>query len=181
MRSPFARTEKVPAEVLAAAGLDRGDRVLSHATAEDGTRLLGTRDALVIVPASLSDVVTVPWQQVETADWDRDEELLRVAEVGEFGQARPLHEFALGEPGRLIQLVRERVTASVLLQRRVSLPGTRKGLMVVARRSPRRHGEISWAYEYDAGVDPTDPVVVRAAEAAMREARAEVGAGGEPI
>ena len=44
-------------------------------------------------------VATVRWEQVETADWDRDEDRLRVAEVGEFGQPRPAHEFTLADPG----------------------------------------------------------------------------------
>ena len=176
MRAPFPRAAKVPADVLGRAGLPRGARVLAHTQAADGSWLLGTRDALVLVPGDEAGVsVRLPWEQVETADWDRDEERLRVAEVGEFGRPRTVHEVTIADPGRLLQLVRERVTASVLLQRRIVLPGSRKGLMVVARRSPHRDGEISWAVEYDVGVDPADPVVVEAAEAALRGAREEVG------
>ena len=62
-------------------------------------------------------------ERVETADWDRDEERLRVAEVGEFGHVRPVHTFTVTDPGRLLQMVRERVTASVLVQRRVTVEG----------------------------------------------------------
>ena len=98
----------------------------------------------------------MPWERVETADWDREEERLRVAEVGEFGQARPVHTFTVAEPRRLLQLVRERVMASVVLQRRVVVSG-RQGVLVVARRAPRGNGEITWACEYDEGVDPDDP------------------------
>jgi hypothetical protein len=148
--------------------------------------LLGTREGLVVVPPATAvsvesgSATRIPWEQVETADWDRDEERLRVAEVGEFGQVRPVHEFGITEPGRLLQLVRERVTASVLLQRRVVVQG-RRGLWVVARRSPHRDGEISWAYEYDVGVDPDDPVVRLAAERGLRDAAEEVGAAVDPI
>ena len=124
--------------------------------------------------------VRIPWENVETADWDREAERIRVAEVGEFGQARPTHEFAVEEPSRLLQLIRERVTASVLLQRRVAVRGT-QGLTVVARRSPHRHGEIVWACEYDPGLDPDDPVVRLAAEQGLRAAADEVGAGPAPI
>jgi hypothetical protein len=181
----------VPAEVLSRAGLARGDRVLAHTTTTDGTWLLGTREALVVVPdhsrmpqgeieLAPTQTTRIPWQQVEAADWSRDEERLRVTEVAEFGQVLPVHVFALAEPGRLLPMVRERVTASVLLQRRVVVSGS-KGLMVVARRSPRRDGEISWACEYDVGVDPDDPAVAEAAAAGLRAAQEEVGAGGEPI
>ncbi|MEO5711844.1 MAG: hypothetical protein ABIQ59_18695, partial [Nocardioidaceae bacterium] len=162
MRAPFQRPAPVPAEVVARAGLRRGDKVLAHTGATDGTWLLGTRSGLVIVGET---VETLRWEQVETADWNRDEDRLRVSEVGEFGQPRPTHEFILADPGRLLQLIRERVTASVLLQRRVALPESRSGLTVVARRSPHRDGEVAWAVEYDVGVDPEDPAVREAAEA----------------
>ena len=176
MRPLLHRAERVPGDVAARAGLGRGDKVLAHARTADGTWLLGTRSGLVIVPTSSGEPVeTLRWEEIETADWDRDAERLRVVEVGEFGWPKPVHEFTLADPRRLLQLIRERVTASVLLQRRVSLPGSRKGLMVVARRSPHRGGEISWAVEYDVGVDPADPAVEQAAEAALRGAREEVG------
>ena len=181
MRNPFPRAAKVPADVLARAGLGRDDRVLAHTATADGTWLLGTRSGLVIVPPSVEPtspvepVETIRWEQVETADWNRDEDRLRVAEVGEFGEPRPTHEFTLADPGRLLQLIRVRVTASVLLQRRVTLPGTRSGFTVVGRRAPHRDGEISWAVEYDVDVDPADPGVAEAAEAGLRAAQDEVG------
>ncbi len=177
MRAPFQRAAPVPADVVARAGLGRGDKVLAHTGASDGTWLLGTRSGLVVVPPPpLSELVeTIRWEQVETADWNRDEDRLRISEVGEFGQPRPTHEFTLADPGKLLQLIRERVTASVLLQRRVTLPGSRSGLTVVARRSPHRDGEIAWAVEYDVGVDPADPVVREAAEAGLRAAQDEIG------
>ena len=50
-------------------------------------------------------------------------------------------------------MVRERVTASVVLQRRVVVRG-KQGLFVVARRAPNGDGAITWAYELDAGSTP---------------------------
>jgi len=64
--------------------------------------------------------------------------------------------------GLLLELVRERVTASVVLQRRVITDGTR-GLLVIGRRPPTGDGEVIWAYQFDAGVDPEDPAVAAAA------------------
>ncbi len=91
VRAPFQRAAPVPADVVARAGLGRGDKVLAHTGAADGTWLLGTRSGLVVVPPPpLSELVeTIRWEQVETADWNRDEDRLRIAEVGEFGQPRP--------------------------------------------------------------------------------------------
>jgi hypothetical protein len=143
--------------------------VLASASTTDGTWLLGTRDALVLVgPASVGErsagTTRLPWERVETADWDRDIDRLRVAEVGEFGKVRSVHTFTVRDPGRLLQLVRERVTASVVVQRRV----------VVA-------GEITWALEYDAGVDPGEPAVREAADAGLRAAQDELGTVRPPV
>jgi hypothetical protein len=174
----LARGARVPADVLARAALPRGERVLVSAAAEDGGWLLATRDALLVVGATGSR--RVPWQDVETADWDRDAGRLRVVEVGDFGRPRPVHEFALAEPGLLLATVRERVTASVVLQRRAAVSG-RLGLTVVARRPPGG-GEPTWAVAYDAGVDPDDPAVRLVAEEALAAARAEIGdQGGQPL
>jgi hypothetical protein len=174
VRNIFRRGTAVPAEVSARAGLGRGDAVLAAAVADDGTWLLGSRDALVIVKED--GVLRLPWECVETVDWDRDESRLRVTEVGEFGQLRPVHTVHVPHPGLLLPMVRERVTASVLLQRRVPV-SDRLGLLVVARRPPRGRGDITWAVELDAGLDPDDPVVARAAADALRAAQDELGPG----
>ncbi len=150
----------------------RGEKVLAATTSTDGTVLAGTRDAFYVV---VGDVTRrVPWEQVEAADWDLDSETLRVSEVGTWGEQRPEHVFTLDEPGRLLELVRERVTASVVLQRHVPIAG-RRGVRVIARRAPRGDRPISWIYEFDAGIDPADPAVRQAAEEALAAARADVG------
>jgi hypothetical protein len=149
-----------------------GERVLAAATAADGTELAGTRDAFYVV----TDGATrrVPWEEVEAADWDSDTDLFRLSEVGSWGERRPVHTATLTEPGRLLELVRERVTASVVLQRHVPVAG-RRGLRVIARRAPSGAGRIQWVYEYDEGVDPDDPLVREAAREALEVMRRDVG------
>jgi hypothetical protein len=66
------------------------------------------------------------------------------------------------------------VTASIVLQRHVPLPG-RRTARVVGRRPPSGHGEITWLVEYDAGADPADPAVRAAVGAALDRARADIG------
>lgn len=175
-RSPFKRSAGVPADLVGALSLSKGEKVLAATVTRDGTWLVGTRDALLVVAADPSPepVVRIPWQLVERADWDRDAERLRVLEVGQFGAVRPSYDFEIEDPGLLLQLIRERVTASVVLQRRVLVNGKR-GLFVVARRPPRGSGEITWAYEFDESVDPADPVVMAAAERGLRAAAEELG------
>ena len=161
------RRARPPVEVAA------GERLLAWAPVADGGWAAGTRDALYL-PES-----RVPWEQVQAADWDRDEGRLRVSEVGTWGEPRPQH--ALTIPGsaakdadRLLQLVRERVTASVLLSRHVPVTG-RRGVRIVARRAPSGRSGVHWLYEYDEGVDPDDPFVRAAAETALAAAKADVG------
>jgi hypothetical protein len=151
----------------------RGERLLAWAPLVAGGWVAGTRDALYLPDSR------VPWEQVQVADWDRDEGLLRVSEVGTWGESRPVHELGIPESAaqdadRLLQLLRERVTASVLLTRHVPVTG-RRGVRVVARRAPSGRSEVTWLYEYDEGVDPDDPVVRVAAETALAAAKGDVG------
>ena len=148
--------------------LGPGERLLAWTESASGDLVGGTRDALY-VPAG-----RVPWEQVEAADWDKETSVLRVSEVGTWGERRPEHVFTLEQPGRLLELVRERVTASVVLQRHVPLAG-RRGVRVIARRAPRGDQPMRWVFEYDEGVDPLDPAVQRAAEDALAAARDELG------
>ncbi len=134
--------------------------------------MLGTRDALYL------DSTRLPWEQVEAATWDVDRSLLRVSEVGSWGEPRVEHALTLLESGRdadrLLQLVRERVTASVVISRHVPIDG-RRGVRVVARRAPSGRSPVHWVYEYDAGVDPDDPFVQTAAAQALDAARDDLG------
>jgi hypothetical protein len=153
--------------------------VLAWAESSSGAVVAGTRDALYVVspgpPSSVEPAETrLPWEQVEAADWNRDTSRLRISEVGSWGEERVEHTLTIEEPGRLLELVRERVTASVVLQRHVPLRG-RRGLRVIARRAPRGDRPLVWFFEYDEGIDPHDPEVRAAAEAALAAARDEVG------
>lgn len=145
-----------------------GERALAREVAADGTVVAGTRHSLHIGD------LRIPWETVEKADWDADTSTLTVTEVGAWGQQRPVHRVELAESGRLLQLIRERVTASVVLQRHVPVHG-RKGFFIVARRAFGADAEIAWFYEYEEGIDPADPGVRRKAEAALTEAQQDVG------
>jgi hypothetical protein len=150
-----------------------GERLLAWAPVVGGQWVAGTRDALYLPAGRLA------WEEVEAADWDHELARLRVSEVGQWGRPRVEHTLTLDETApfdtdRLLQLVRERVTASVLLVRHVPITGKR-GVRVVGRRAPSGRSEVHWVYEYDAGIEPTDPVVQAAASAALASARADVG------
>jgi hypothetical protein len=151
-----------------------GEKVLAWAESTSGPVVAGTRDALYLTSAGAQVETRLPWEQVEAADWDRETSRLRISEVGSWGEERVVHTLTIEDPRRLLELVRERVTASVVLQRHVPITG-RRGLRVIARRAPRGDRPLSWFYEYDEGVDPDDPAVRAAAAAALAAARDEVG------
>ena len=156
-------------------------RALAFAEA-DGSWLVGTRTELAVLRPGEDRAgeagpteVRIPWERVEGAHWDRELSRLRIDEIGEYGQPRPSHLFTMleQEPTLLLQLIRERVTASVVLQRGQLVAGKR-GFKVIGRRSPMG-GPITWMHEYDDGVDPDDPEVATAAAALLEQARADVG------
>ncbi|MFT4009096.1 MAG: hypothetical protein QM655_03540 [Nocardioidaceae bacterium] len=134
---------------------------LAVAHTADGELVYGTRDTLELPGRSLR------WEQVLTAEWDRDTELLRVVLV----EPEEI-ELALVEPTDFLQLVRERVTASVVLSRRV--PVAEQGFMLMVRRPPAG-GELAMVVEYDRGLDPDAPKVVEALRAAQAQVRSELG------
>ena len=141
-----------------------GESILASAMTADGRSVCGTRDALYL-PSR------IPWESVEAADWDSETSTLRVAEI----DAEP-HSVVLeaDEPRRLLELIRERVTASVVLQRHVPVDGKR-GLRVIARRAPGRRDNLTWMTRYDDGIDPDDPDVQRLAAETLALAKSDVG------
>jgi hypothetical protein len=154
-------------------------KALAAAEAVDGTWLVGTRSELVLIAPAAGGTrpveTRIPWEQIEDADWDRDGSRLRIREVGSYGEPRPSYvlEMPEAEPGDLLQLIRERVSASVVLQRGHLVDGKR-GFKVIGRRPPSG-GPITWMFEYDDGVDPADPAVSAAADDLLRRARDDVG------
>jgi hypothetical protein len=169
----FSPGPDVPADVRSLVS----GKPLAAVEAEDGSWLVGTRDAFHAVEADRGEQVALRWEQVHRADWDLETSTLRVERVEDYGQPQTSYSFVLAEPGDLLPLVRERVTASVVLQRRVDL-ARRRGFTVIGRRSPAGRGETTWAFEFDAGVDPDEPEVRESARTALREAQQSIGLPG---
>jgi hypothetical protein len=165
---PFTRAPEVPREVRAAVE----GRVLAATEASDGSWLAGTRDALHLLGPDSHE--TWRWEDVQRADWDQEASTLRVERVIDYGEPVERRTVELPEPGSVLPLVRERVTASVVLDRRVLVEGKR-GLRVIGRRPPSGDGDVRWAFLFDVGIDPDDPVVGLAADQALREAKESLG------
>jgi len=151
--------------------LARGERLLALATTPEGAEVGGSRDALHLPDR---EPARLPWEEIATADWDSDERQLRVVEVGTYGQPQPEHRYQLVDPDRLLSLVRERVTASIVVQRHLPVRG-RLGVRVIGRRAPGGSGAVAWFVEYDAGLDPAAADVAVLVDEALATARGDVG------
>ena len=134
---------------------------------------VGTRAALYI-PAEGTAYRRIPWVGIDRADWNDTTQELRVVELASFGQVMPRSIGRLRAADRLLQLVRERVTSTVVAVRTLPLRDGR-GVRIVARRDPDGQGELTWTAVLDPGLDPADPTVVQGAQQALATVRAEVG------
>ena len=147
-------------------------RPLAAAEADDHTWVVCTRDACWLVDGEGAE--EIPWERVHRAEWDQESATLRIEPVEAYGAPVHARTLVVPEPGPLLDVLRERVTASVLLQRRVDVQ-RRRGFTLIARRPPSRPGEVTWAYEIDPGLDPHAPEVAEAAARALREAEESLG------
>ncbi len=159
----WRRGDRVPDEAREQLDLRPRERVLAAAQDADGGWVAATEGALV------GGGARIPWADVAHAQWRDEESVLLVDPVGDaFRPAR----FALPDPGRLPETVRERVMASIVVSRRVGVPGGR-GVRVVGRELGER--ELQWQVVPDAGVDAADPEVLRVTDALVAQLRGELG------
>lgn len=169
--SLLSRRVRPPAAVLDRLALADGERVLAWAVDGEGRWHLGTDRALHLAEAD--GYRKLGWEQIERAEWQRDEGRLGVVESADWGQPEQRHELDIAEPGQLHELLRERVTKSVLTTAYAKVRG-KAGLSVVARRSPVGEGLVQWSYVLAEGLDPHDPQVTEVAERLQREAATEL-------
>ena len=165
------RRLSLPSHVAPALALSRGERPLAWARGVRDSWHVGTAVALHI--GSPQGSRRVAWEQIERADWRSEESQLVIVEVAGWGEPEMRTELELVEPGRLLELLRERVTKSVVMNLYAPVRG-RLGLSVVGRRSPAGDGEVAWSYVLGPGLDPEDPVVRQVAERTLAQAQAEL-------
>ena len=82
-------------------------------------------------------------------------------------------------PGRLVELARERVDASILARAHQKVGDGRDAVTVVARRSPTRQGPITFSYLLDRGLSSEDPAVKEATARALAVVRSDLGLGSD--
>ncbi|MCO5323674.1 MAG: hypothetical protein M9946_03675 [Nocardioidaceae bacterium] len=160
----------LPRRVLELLEIPRGDQALAAAQARDGRWLIGTRGRLFVVATSVRDL---GWDQIEDASWNGESGVLSIRLLAPYGEPTETISFELDDSARLLQLIRERITASIIVQRRGEVsPGS--GFRVLARRNPVS-GPLVWMTVFDEGLDPESPQVKAAVEEALQVAQHELG------
>ncbi|HEX5512169.1 MAG TPA: hypothetical protein VFX41_10675 [Actinomycetales bacterium] len=153
------RGPRIPDDVRAAAGLDRGEQVLAAAHNTDGAWTLATDSRLLLVRGD-EVVLDRPWWQVDTAGWDGDSGVMSIMWVG---GASTWLELAEDSQEQLPRVLRERVDSTVVAVQHVKVEqlGSARagGARLVARRI---EGELRLQVLLNKGTDPTDPAVVAA-------------------
>lgn len=145
----------------------RPDRVLAWARAESGF-CLGSPVLLSVGDEDAWDHVA--WHRIEHGGWNAES---RTLSWSEYGGRRG--RTTLSEAGRLPELFRERVAASIAVERFVALAGER-GVTVTARRDLST-GTLSWHSTLTRGLTWSQAGVAEATEQAMAELQAEYGSG----
>lgn len=173
MTSRFGRQRRLtlPADVAARLELASGERPLAWALGTQGQWYVGTDRALHLTDGERFRKVV--WEEIERADWQSEAGRLVVIEVASWGEPEARMEVTVEEPGRLLELLRERVTRSVVINMYAPVHG-RRGLSVVGRRSPAADGQVTWSYLLAEGLDPDDPTVHEVAARTLSAAEAEL-------
>jgi hypothetical protein len=157
---------RLPADVRDALSLERGERVLAHATTRGGSYAAVTGTALYL-PTPDEGFLRLPWEQIEHAQWK--DGWLHVREVAGAGE----HHVGLAEPGAVPETVQERVIATIVISQYGSLPGG-GGVRIVGRRGSDG-GEPRWTFVFDSGLDPLDPGLRAQAEQLLENLRRQTG------
>lgn len=154
---------RLPDDVRVSLPLAARERVIAAAQVRGGGWVVATERALVTADRR------TPWTDVAHAQWRDEEQLLVLDPVPGLGAPVRL---PLAQPGRLPETVHERVMASIVLTRRLRLPGG--GARIVARRT-EGSDDLFWQVVGDEGTDLDDPAVRGQVDEAVARLRREVG------
>jgi hypothetical protein len=164
----WTRRPALPPDARDALPFQGGERVLASARLADGTWVAATERALLL-PGRRID-----WVMVAHAEWSDEDDALRIDQMGGPDGLPERHRLVLDEPGRLPEVLRERVTSSIVASRHIPVIG-HAGVRVVARRVPGQD-ELVWQVVVDRELDPGDERVQAASDAGISALRRELDA-----
>jgi hypothetical protein len=114
----------------------------------------------------------VGWHEIERGDWEAEPRRLSWVEYVGGGESTRPASVELTEPGRLPELFRERISASIAVQKFVAISGER-GVLVTARRALGPAGEISWHGTLSKGLGRGSAGIREAVDQATAAVRSE--------
>lgn len=114
----------------------------------------------------------IGWHEIERGGWNAELRRLSWVLYGAPAEAATRRSLDLTEPGRLPELFRERVLASIAVEKFVPLSGER-GVTITARRDLGRSGAVSWHGTLTRGLSWHTAGVPAAVDQAMEQVRAE--------
>jgi hypothetical protein len=154
-----------------------GERTLAvaplHSTLEDHHVVIASDRGLYLPNvggfAPAEAYTRLAWTQIDRVLWE--EPILTIQARGD--EAARTWRIDLADPLRLPEVVRERVMASIVVTEHIPLHD-KGGVRIVGRRD-HPGAAIDWSFSFDAGLDPHDGELRRAAEAALAELRNVLG------
>jgi hypothetical protein len=159
--------ERLPGDVPARLGVRPGEKVIAWGSTADGGFVVATDRALY--GDGISD--RTRWSSISKAGWD--EPVLSLSILDDDGRPKRPVRLRLDDFRDLPPAVHDRVTASVVISERVELGEGAKALLTARKDSD--DGQIRWSVVFDSGLDPTDPELRGAADAALEQRRASLG------
>lgn len=168
----MVRRLRPPAGVVAP-----GERSLAVAAVHspsDEQHLVVATDRALYIPhvgglITAEPYMRLSWTQIDRVHWE--EPMLTIQARGD--EADRTWRIDLETPRRLPELVRERVMASIVVSEHILLHES-GGVRIVGRRE-HPDDPIDWSFAFDPGLDPQDPQLRTAAEAALVELRHVLG------
>jgi hypothetical protein len=118
----------------------------------------------------------VGWHEIEHGSWNAELRRLSWLRYAAPGEAPARGSVELTEPGRMPELFRERILATIAVEKFVPLSGER-GVTVTARRDLGRGGTVSWHGTLTRGLSWQTEGLPAAVDQAMEQVRAEYELG----
>ena len=118
----------------------------------------------------------VGWHEIERGGWNAELQKLSWVRYADPGEAPTRCSVELTEPGRFPELFRERISATIAVERFVPLAGER-GVIIAARRDLGASGAVSWHGTLTRGLNWQTAGVQAAVDQAMEQVRAEYDVG----
>lgn len=172
MKTLFHRP--APKAVLAAVTLEPHEKVVcwgrGPGTTPDSSTYVVATDKALYLDGRFGNR-RLPWSSINKANWD-EPMLELVVQTSPGGTAEAI-SIRLDEPGHMPTTVRERVTATIVVQERVLLEGD-KGALMVARKN-FDDDQVRWSVVLDKGLDSTNPVIRQRADDMLAELRTQFG------